>query len=81
MGRKKDGTPRAHKKGGVPCLPPEEVGMTAPPPEPQYIHAHGNRVHAHAHASVPHGHIMRAVCQRPECDGFETHDIHPEAKK
>ena len=39
-------------------------------------HAHGNRTHAHAHGTVDHTHMLRAICQRPECAGAETHNIH-----
>lgn len=40
-------------------------------------HTHGNRSHTHAHADIPHGHMLRAICQRPECESYPTHDIHP----
>lgn len=43
------------------------------------LHTHGKTEHTHAWASVPHMHILRAVCQRDECDGCEAHDIHSDA--
>lgn len=39
-------------------------------------HSHGKRAHAHAHADVPHSHMLRAICHRPECEPYPTHDIH-----
>lgn len=39
-------------------------------------HEHGAREHTHAFADAPHVHILRAICQRRECDGWPTHDIH-----
>lgn len=39
-------------------------------------HAHGKLKHAHAHADEPHAHLLRAICQRPECEPYPTHDIH-----
>ena len=33
--------------------------------------------HTHAYGDVPHSHMMRAICFRPECHGCPTHDIHP----
>jgi hypothetical protein len=39
-------------------------------------HSHGKTTHAHAHAHVPHSHMLRAICQRPECGSYATHDIH-----
>lgn len=33
-------------------------------------------IHTHAWASTLHNHLARAVCSRPECKGFETHNIH-----
>lgn len=39
-------------------------------------HSHGLRTHRHAWGSVSHNHLLRAVCNRPECRGAETHNIH-----
>jgi hypothetical protein len=45
-------------------------------------HGHGvegsrnYRVHTHAHALCSHSHLLRAICQRPECVGCPRHDIH-----
>lgn len=39
-------------------------------------HTHGKRGHAHAHATHPHTPMFRAICNRAECAGFGTHDIH-----
>lgn len=48
---------------------------------PIAMHEHGTggcRSYRHAHAwpEVPHSHILRAICQRPECEGCATHNIH-----
>ncbi len=41
-------------------------------------HTHGPfATHTHAGGSIPHDHILRAVCTDPRCEGFETHNIHP----
>ncbi len=32
--------------------------------------------HTHAWSSTPHNHILREICLRPECEEFETHNIH-----
>lgn len=40
-------------------------------------HLHGCRAHTHAWGSVPHTHMARAICHRPECEGCPTHNIHP----
>ena len=45
----------------------------------EHTHGAGNkhsRTHTHAWASTRHSHFLRAVCGRPECKGFQTHDIH-----
>lgn len=42
------------------------------------VHVHGKMEHQHAWASVPHTHVLRAVCQRTECESAETHNIHPD---
>lgn len=41
-------------------------------------HGHGGSYppHTHAWASHSHNHFMRAVCNREECSGSETHNIH-----
>jgi hypothetical protein len=39
-------------------------------------HTHGGVVHSHAFKSVAHNHMLRAICQRPECAGQPTHNIH-----
>jgi hypothetical protein len=31
--------------------------------------------HTHAWGSEPHSHILRAVCGRPECKGWPTHNV------
>jgi hypothetical protein len=43
-------------------------------------HHHGNtnRSHIHAWGSIPHTHMVRAICHRPECVGYPTHNIHPQ---
>jgi hypothetical protein len=41
-------------------------------------HDHGPFVtHTHAGGSIPHDHLLRAICHDPRCEGFETHNIHP----
>lgn len=40
-------------------------------------HEHLGRTHEHAHGALPHTHMLRAICQRDECRGFPTHDVHP----
>lgn len=40
-------------------------------------HTHGKREHSHAWSSLEHSHLLREVCQRPECVGSATHNIHP----
>jgi hypothetical protein len=42
-------------------------------------HNHGPKTHSHAHGDFPHSHVLRAVCQRTECYGAETHNIHVSA--
>lgn len=39
--------------------------------------------HTHAWGSHPHNHFLRAICGRPECAEFPTHNIHygPDKKK
>lgn len=37
--------------------------------------------HIHAWGSTPHTHMLRQVCDRPECVGCRTHDIHPSPKE
>jgi hypothetical protein len=39
-------------------------------------HDHRSRTHTHTHASVPHNHMLRAICARPECQATPTHNIH-----
>jgi activating signal cointegrator 1 len=39
-------------------------------------HAHGPTYHRHAFAAEQHGHLLRAVCLLPQCEGFPTHNIH-----
>lgn len=43
------------------------------------VHQHGKTSHFHAGGSMPHGHMLRAICQRIECQlaACPTHDIHP----
>jgi hypothetical protein len=43
------------------------------------LHQHGKTEHTHAWATVPHTHVLRAVCLREECEGHVTHNIHPDA--
>jgi hypothetical protein len=43
------------------------------------LHQHGKTEHTHAWANVPHMHLLRAVCSRPECKDFGTHNIHADA--
>lgn len=42
-------------------------------------HVHGRLTHVHAWGDMPHSHMARAVCHRPECRWYPTHDIHPGA--
>lgn len=47
--------------------------------EVEHVHNEGHRQeyrHVHAWGSTPHNHFARAVCNRPECEGFATHNIH-----
>jgi hypothetical protein len=39
-------------------------------------HDHGRNSHIHAWGDTPHNHLLRAICNRPECIGVETHNIH-----
>lgn len=40
-------------------------------------HSHGGKYnHVHAFGEVSHNHMLRAICQRPECQGLPTHNIH-----
>lgn len=40
-------------------------------------HEHSSGFHVHAWSDTPHSHMLRAVCNRPECSNFNTHNIHP----
>lgn len=42
-------------------------------------HTNGVRVVVHRHpwGWLRHSHMLRAICLKPECVGFPTHDIHP----
>lgn len=41
-------------------------------------HSHHQKYPPHTHhaGAVPHDHILRAICGKPECRGYETHNIH-----
>ena len=44
-------------------------------------HESQNPKHDHAFPMFPHSHVMRAVCNKPMCDGFPTHNIHATPRK
>lgn len=39
-------------------------------------HWHGTTDHRHAYADIPHVHLQRAICNRPECASYPQHDVH-----
>lgn len=63
-------------------IPPAAFAAITPEALDIAEHVHGagklsEVVHTHAWATEPHTHMLRAICRRPECDGCETHNIHP----
>lgn len=45
----------------------------------EHVHYEGSKNevrHTHAWAATSHHHILRAICNKEECEGQETHNIH-----
>lgn len=43
-------------------------------------HEHGKLMHTHAYGDIAHHHMLRAICQRPECIDHPTHNMHTHAQ-
>jgi hypothetical protein len=84
--------PAGFRTSAAPSADPDELIAAAPDESPDpnddsedydvVGHEHplpGEKTYEHYHAwgSMPHLHLLRAVCGRPECGDSPTHNIHP----